>query len=321
MIGAFVAVAVALAAGYGTRWMGERVGALDHPSGTLKPHARPVSYLGGLAVAVALAAGSAVEGWPFRAAVPIALALITVLGVLDDAAGVPVPARFAVQVGVGTLIAAAGARAALGDGSWLSWAVSIIGVVASVNAVNMVDGMDGLAGAGALVSAVGLAIVADRHGANAAFPLVVGGAALGFLFHNFPPARLFLGNSGAYLLGAALAVAVLRDARDLPLAIGAGTCLGLFALDLLLSLVRRVSGRTGLFGPDRAHFYDQLLGRGLSVRACLAVCAVVHVVLVAIGVMAAALATGPALALVGGAWVAALIALVATGFVRQAASA
>src|SRR6266508_1014244 len=153
----------------------------------------------------------------------------------------------------------------------------------AVNAVNMVDGMDGLAGSAAALSGIGLAVVAALDDRGTLLPLLLAGASLGFLFHNRPPARLFLGNSGSYLAGATLAVAVLLLAGGPALMVGAGTCLGLFALDLLLSVARRVAGRSALLEPDREHLYDQLLGRGFSVVECLVICAVVHALLVGAG--------------------------------------
>jgi UDP-GlcNAc:undecaprenyl-phosphate/decaprenyl-phosphate GlcNAc-1-phosphate transferase len=184
-----------------------------------------------------------------------------------------------------------------------------------MNAVNMVDGMDGLAGALAVISGLGMAAVILVTDRQEAFALVVAGAALGFLIHNLPPARLFLGDNGAYFLGAALSIAVLAAGRTIPALAGRASCLGLFLLDLVLAIARRAIGRTPLLPGDRGHFYDQLLARGFSVRRCLVICCAIHGVLAAAGVVAATLEPGPALAVTGVVWALALAGLVRFGFV------
>src|SRR5439155_9867071 len=145
----------------------------------------------------------------------------------------------------------------------------------------------------------------------------------GFLLHNLPPARLFLGDNGSYLVGAALAVAVLQTGRSVPALAGAAGCLGLFLVDLVLALLRRAIGRVPLHVGDRGHVYDQLRARGLSTWATLGWCWWAHAVLVAAGVVAARLSTAGALALQGVVWAAAIAGLFAFRFVgyRQGAAA
>ena len=317
MIGGAVALAVTAAAGPAARWLGLRTGAMDHPSGGLKPHPHAVSYLGGLAVAAGVAAGVAAEGWPYPWALPVGLFGLAAMGLLDDTVGLPPAVRLLAQLGFAALLAAQGLRADPFESAALSSVVTVVMFAGAVNAANMVDGMDGLAGTAAAMSGVALALVATLHDRSAALPLILAGAALGFLIHNFPPARVFLGNAGSYLLGGGLAVAILLLARNPALFVGAGTCLGLFGLDLLLSIVRRLVRREGLLQPDRGHLYDQLLRRGRSVRACLAACAGVHAVLLAAGVAATTLRTVPAVVLVAATWLGALGILAAAGFIRR----
>lgn len=319
MTGALVSLVVAAALGYAARWAGPRLGALDRPDpdGTLKPHGRPVPYLGGIAVAGGTAAGLAVEGWILPGLVAAGLFGALAVGLVDDALELPALARLGGQVGLGIAVAAGGLLATALPGQPLAWIGTVLLFAAAVNAVNMVDGMDGLAGGLAALSGAGIALVAVVTGRQEAFALAVAAAALGFLVHNLPPARLFLGDNGAYFLGAALAVATLAAGRTIPALAGRASCLGLFLLDLVLTVLRRGLGRKAILPGDRGHFYDQLLARGFSVPACLGVCYVVHASLAAVGVGAAAMSPGGALALTGATWAVALAALFRFGFVSH----
>jgi UDP-GlcNAc:undecaprenyl-phosphate GlcNAc-1-phosphate transferase len=147
--------------------------------------------------------------------------------------------------------------------------------------------------------------------------LVTAGATVGFLAHNLPPARLFLGDNGAYLLAAALAVIVLGEGRTIAALLGAATCFGLFGLDLLLAILRRAIRGGRLTAGDRAHLYDQLQERGISHWRTLVVCWAVHLAIVLAGVQAARLATAPAVATVAGVWILAVVWLLWSGLVTR----
>lgn len=315
---AALALGVTAIAGFGARWLGLATGALDFPTGRLKPHPHPVSYLGGLAVAAGVAAGLVARAWPLPWFLTVALFGITLVGLSDDVLGFPPVVRLAAQVGLGVLVAANGLDLPP-LGPVLGWIAAVVFFAGAVNAANMVDGMDGLAGTAAALSGIGLAVVGAMADKGTLLPLLIAGASIGFLVHNRPPARLFLGNSGSYLLGATLAVSVLLVARGPALMVGAGTCLGLFALDLLLSVARRVAGRSALLEPDREHLYDQLLGRGFSVVECLVISAVVHAMLVGAGIGISRMPSGLAITVAAVVWLAALAALIALGFVGRRA--
>ena len=315
MIEFAAALATAVVLGAVARWAGPRVGALDRPDSELKPHPRPVSFLGGLAVAGAVAVGLGVEGWPLPAGVAVAVFGPAALGLLDDRWTVRAPIRLAVQAAFGVAMVAAGLSATALPGKPFAWAAAVVFYVTAMNAVNLVDGMDGLAAGTAAISAGGIAIVAAGESRPGVLALALTAAALGFLVHNLPPARLFLGDNGAYLVGATLAVAALQTGKTVPALAGAASCLGLFLLDLVLAIVRRVSGRAPLFAGDRGHVYDQLLARGLTIPACLAACYAIDAALVVAGVVAARLGTAGALTVTGAAWAVALVGLFAFGFV------
>ncbi len=309
------AFATSVVLGFAGRRLGSRIGAADRP-GDPKRHDRPTPYLGGVAVAGGLAAGLALKGWPLPWAATVALAAAFLVGLADDAIGVPPPWPLAIEVAIGVVLAAGGLAPAALPGA-LGAITAVVVFASTVNAVNMVDGLDALAGGAAALSAGGLAVIAARagHAGPEVIALVTAGAAVGILVHNLPPAHLLLGDNGAYLLGAALSVAVLADGRTAPRLLGAGACLGVFVLDLVLALVRRVLGRTRLIEGDRSHMYDQLRGRGLSRGATVLVTWAVHVALIVAGVRAAGTSTGAALVTTGALWTLALAWLLVGGFV------
>jgi UDP-GlcNAc:undecaprenyl-phosphate GlcNAc-1-phosphate transferase len=142
--------------------------------------------------------------------------------------------------------------------------------VAVTNAMNLIDGLDGLsAGTGAIIS---LTLVVICWQAGQPSGVVIGvallGALLGFLPYNFPPARIFLGDAGALFIGFALALCSIQGYRKAALMSFIVPLLALAVplLDTLLSIVRRLRMRRGIFHADRMHMHHRLLEREGSQR-------------------------------------------------------
>ena len=163
--------------------------------------------------------------------------------------------------------------------------------VVLVNAMNFVDGLDGLAAGIGLISATATAVVAiglvRAHGNDPAayspalLAVVLAGACLGFLPHNFNPARIFMGDSGSMLIGLMLAAATTSASGKIVATdtTAATDVLALFApilaglavafvpvLDLLMAVVRRTRAGTSPFSPDKMHLHHRLLEIGHSHR-------------------------------------------------------
>jgi len=296
LIAAFVAAVIATPLAMA---LARRLHLLDRP-GQLKVQTTPVPYLGGLGVAAGLAVG--VVATRPTLAVPLGLALA--LGVIDDAHHVRPVVRLAVEIGVGLSAAAVVAVR-------LPGLLGVVGVVmvavVVVNGVNMIDGLDALAGGVALVSALGFAVVVDGDARTLA--LALAGGLAGFLVFNRPPAKVYLGDGGAYLVGTALALLVaMAWSRHRPLAVSVGS-LPLVACpvaELGFAVLRRVRSGGELFAGDRSHIYDQLVGGGWSAKGAAGAYVVAQTVLGAIAagavhtspVVAAGIACGSALVLV-----------------------
>jgi UDP-GlcNAc:undecaprenyl-phosphate GlcNAc-1-phosphate transferase len=310
-------VVAAAIAGVIARALALRLGAVDHP-GALKPHARPTPFLGGVAIGAGIAAGMLILPRSLPWQIPLALGGVWALGLVDDLRSVPPGVRLLAQLAFGLVVAAGGVVARAFPTTGLRWAGTALLFAGAINAVNMLDGMDGLAGAAGLMSASALAIVAAGSGTwEEALAAAVAAAAAGFLLHNRPPARLFLGDNGAYLLAGALAAVVLSEGVTWPRLLGSLTCLGVFNLDLALAVLRRIGGGVRLTGGDRGHLYDQLLARGRSETGTLVAMLSVHLVILLAGVGIAKLSTPWAAAASTVLWLVAIGALARFGFLSR----
>lgn len=165
---------------------------------------------------------------------------------------------------------------------WLTFALSVVWIVALINSFNMLDNMDGLSGGVAAISAGGLAAVVltfrDPASGEAApqlfvggFLLVLVGAILGFLWHNRPPARIFMGDAGSYFIGFCIACATLlatyagyhySDRRHAVLAPLCVMAVPLYDMTTVL-WIRLRSGRSP-FEADKNHFSHRLVDLGFS---------------------------------------------------------
>ncbi len=253
--------------------LARRLGVMDRP-GPHKRHVEPTPYLGGAALALGLVVAGLVLGSTARQATWIAACGLVVfgLGLYDDLRGLgPVP-KVAVESVLAIGLWVGGVRAGFFGVPAIDLVLTIAWVVAITNAVNLTDNMDGLAsGISAIASLAYFAIAAPQGDyLVAAFAAALAGASLGFLRHNFPPARIFLGDAGSLLLGFLLAtLGLLLDldvSNDL-LRIGVQVLiLGVPVLDTAFVIVaRRRAGRPiSQGGTD--HASHRLAALGLSGR-------------------------------------------------------
>lgn len=234
-------------------------------------------------------------------AVVIAGLVIVLVGVIDDRWGLDALTKFAGQV------TAAGVLVLMGMSWYLlyvpfadigtvvldplqSGLVTVLITVATINAINFVDGLDGLAAGLGLITALAilifsLGLLRDQGGdvsyyAPALIATTLAGACLGFLPHNFSPARIFMGDSGAMLIGLMLAAAA-TSASGRPARSAYGTA-DLFTLlsplilvaavvfipllDMVLAVIRRTRAGVGFATPDKMHLHHRLLQLGHSQR-------------------------------------------------------
>lgn len=282
------------------------LGILDRP-GPLKTHREPVAYLGGVAVFVALGVVLVVNHPSWL----LPLGLAAALGVADDVRTISPPLRLIGQATIGCIAGAI--EPAPGRFGLL---VTALLVVVLVNAVNLIDGMDGLAATVVAISAVGFALV----GGDAAYPaLAVCGALVGFLVFNRPPARIYLGDGGSYLLGTALSLlaACALEGQGRAAWIALPLFVGVPLADTAIAVVRRQrSGRSWLAG-DRSHVYDQLADRGWPILKVLFACAAVQAAATAAGLLSWHLGADGAVVVLGVCAVAVGLTVWRSGFTTE----
>ncbi|MEA2451561.1 MAG: hypothetical protein QOG04_271 [Actinomycetota bacterium] len=287
------------------RRLATRVGAIDRPNDR-KVHANPTPTLGGAAIFLGIIVAGVVASFMpefdsvfVQNSQPLGIAtaalVIFALGVFDDFKPLTAAPKLAGQIFAAGLLFLAGVKMqfvllpssifVLGDD--LSVIVTILWIVAMINAVNLIDGLDGLAAGIVAIAAASFFVytfklveVENVPLDIAAAPLlaiIVVGSALGFLRHNFHPARIFMGDSGSMLLGLVLGATTIvgvgkaptnasPDAANVLLAYSPlwipALVVAIPILDASLAIVRRVRGRRSVFHADKEHLHHRLMDLG-----------------------------------------------------------
>jgi len=294
------------------RWVAIRFGAVAHPNDRTV-HAEAMPTLGGLAMFLAfmggLALASVLPGLSQQlfassdaAGVAIGASLMVGIGIVDDLKGLSAPVKLAGQIFAASVMTLAGVQVLyfwlpslhnlqVGNIIILSpdlgVPLTVLLVVVTVNAVNLVDGLDGLAAGLVAIGALAYFIYSYRTGTigliegSSPAPLLAAllfGACVGFLPHNFNPARIFMGDSGALLLGTLLSGATItgigrttRPAAGDQFALLIPVMIPLLVLalpffDTFFAVGRRMFSGKGIMTADKNHLHHRLLEIGHSHR-------------------------------------------------------
>ena len=239
--------------------------ALDHPN-PRSLHATPTPRLGGIGVIAGMLAAWIYVGVQFDLRLMLAFALLVGVSLLDDLKGVSVPWRLIAHFTSALLGMAALLDAAYGI--WLTFAAALA-TVWMTNLYNFMDGADGLAGGMAVFGfgAYGLVALAGGDFQFAAINLSVAAAALGLLWFNFPPARVFMGDVGAIPLGYLAAVLGVAGwvRGDWPIWFGA-VVFSPFIVDASWTLLKRLVRGARVWQAHREHCYQRLVQSGWGHR-------------------------------------------------------
>lgn len=256
-----------------------RVGALDHPDSPRKLQERPVPRLGGIAVALSfsfitiavLAIGGQSQNAVLAASVLLPALAMAVLGFVDDRKHLKPLTRLTFQALAALAAWFLGTTVIVTGIQWLDLMVFVLWVVVIVNGVNLLDNSDGLAGSTVLVASLGATAIAAAGGQELVRVLgaSLAGVALGFLWHNWAPARVYLGDSGAYFLGflvAVLAVRLRPESLTLPWSMFVPLLLlALPLLDTAFVVARRLFSGVHPFTAGRDHLSHEFQRRGLGI--------------------------------------------------------
>ena len=258
---------------------------VDHPDGHRKLHPAPVPLWGGVAVYLAMVLGLAVarlgsfgtgEAFDELAAAVVATAgIVCFFGCLDDCCRLGARFKLLLQfcavlpvVIVGYSVDSIAAFGLTVDLGWLGPPLTALWLVGCINALNLLDGMDGLASIVGISTALMMGVIAGYMGNDyvAAIALVLAGALTGFVVHNLPPARIFLGDSGSMVIGLVVGMLGIQSTlkTSATLSITAPLVVMTFPMfDTMLAIVRRKLTGRRFDVADRQHIHHRLLDRGM----------------------------------------------------------
>jgi len=256
-----------------------KVGAVDRPDSERKIQEHPIPKLGGVAVAltllivvvIALALLNRSDDIPLALSVLGPALGVAILGYIDDIREINPWVRLGSQAGLALIAWFLGTQVNVFGIPWLDAVIVVIWVVAIINGLNLLDNSDGLAGSTVLVSSVGAGIIAVINGQNiiSLMAFSIAGIAVGFLWHNWYPARVYMGDAGAYFLGFLLAVLTIRlRPMDSPQAIGVLIAILLMLLpivDTTFVVISRLRRGLHPFTAGRDHLSHIIQSKGSSV--------------------------------------------------------
>jgi len=260
----------------------EFVGALDKPN-KRKVHKDLIPRLGGLAIYFAFLLGYMLFARQSITMLSILIGsfVIIITGIIDDIKPLPVKYKFAGQL-IGALIVVLYGNITLNNISAFGFYIefnqivatilSVVFILGAINCINLIDGLDGLASGISSIYFLTIGVIAmlmgHTTGLDVSLTFIMLGATLGFLVHNFHPAKIFMGDSGSMFLGFIISVIALLGFKNVtftslivPLLV-----LAIPILDTLFAIIRRVLKGQHISEPDRSHLHHQFLNMKFSHR-------------------------------------------------------
>ena len=257
------------------------IGAMDVPN-KRKVHKNPMPRLGGLGIYFGFLLGYILFGEQTTQmnSILIGSFILLITGIIDDIKPLDVKSKLVGQI-LAALIVVFYGGIVLKDISffgfdmnftWSSYPITLLFILGCINCMNLIDGLDGLAGGISSIFFLTIGIIAaiqGRTGLTVVLTFIMLGSTLGFLVHNFNPAKIFMGDSGSMFLGFIISVITLLGFKSIitssiiiPLCI-----LIVPILDTLCAIIRRKLKGESIGTPDKSHFHHQLLRRNFSVKA------------------------------------------------------
>lgn len=257
-----------------------KIGATDKPNHR-KVHQKLMPRLGGLAIFIGVFVGFFASGLykEKMTGIIVGALIIIIIGILDDKYELSAKVKFIGQIIVASIIVSTGLTIdfisipfveKINLGIW-SIPVTIFWIVAITNAINLIDGLDGLAAGISSIGIATIAIMAGIAGKGMILPLalILLGSTIGFLFYNFHPAKIFMGDTGALFLGYSISIlsllglykSVTLFSLVVPILI-----LGVPIFDTTFAIIRRVVNRKPISAPDKSHLHHRILAMGFSHR-------------------------------------------------------
>lgn len=257
------------------------VDALDVPNAR-KVHKKPIPRLGGLGIYSGFLLGYIIFGKESiqMNSILIGSFIILITGIIDDIKPIPAKYKFCGQLLGAAVIPLYGGivlRDVSAFGLYInfgifSYPVTILFIVSVINCMNLIDGLDGLAGGIAAIYFLTIGIIAivlkSSSGLDTILTFVMLGSTLGYLYHNFYPASIFMGDSGSMFLGYMISIISLLGYKNVTFTsfIVPVFLLAIPILDTLFAIVRRVVNHKPISMPDKNHLHHQFLKKNFSQR-------------------------------------------------------
>lgn len=271
------------------RLFAQKVGAVDVPKDSRRVHKHPIPRMGGLAIFIGFVLSVVLFARidTQMRGILLGSVIIVVVGVVDDITPLPAILKLIVQIIAALVAVAFGVRIEfLANPIWwsdtmyidfgfLSIPVTVLWIVGLTNAVNLIDGLDGLAvGVSAIASIAMMTISLAMGQWNTAIIIAaLVGACFGFMPFNLNPARIFMGDTGALMLGYVMAcisiIGLLKFYAIVSFAVPL-LALGLPIFDTAFAIIRRLAHGQNPMSPDRGHFHHRLIDMGLSQKQAVA---------------------------------------------------
>lgn len=258
------------------------IGAVDKPRGRHQ-HKKTTPKMGGIAVFFGFLLGYMLFGEPSATmnAILIGSFIIILTGIIDDIAELGSFNKFIGQLAASLVIVVYGGLlikdlSAFGfyiNFGILAYPITVFFILGCVNCINLIDGLDGLSGGISAIYFLTIGVIAilqGKFGLDFVIAFTMLGALLGFLFHNFPPANIFAGDSGSMFFGFIISVLALLGFKNVTLTsfIIPLLILAIPILDTLFAIIRRtLKGQNAFTYADRFHIHHQLLNLNLSPKA------------------------------------------------------
>ncbi|GAK07180.1 undecaprenyl-phosphate N-acetylglucosaminyl 1-phosphate transferase [Geomicrobium sp. JCM 19038] len=255
-----------------------KIGATDQPNDR-KVHQKVMARIGGLAIFIAFIAGifiTQAHTHEFFYPILIGAFIITLTGFLDDLFELSAKWKLLGQIAAASAVVIGGVHVEFinlpfdmqWQLGWLSIPLTMIWIIGVTNAINLIDGLDGLAAGVSSIVLATITIVAiiDSNVFVMALGAVMLGSTLGFLVHNFNPAKIFMGDTGALFLGFMISVIALLGFKNITVfsLLIPVVMLAVPISDTLFAIIRRIVNKKPISIADKSHLHHCLLNLGYS---------------------------------------------------------
>ncbi|WP_249869253.1 MraY family glycosyltransferase [Oceanobacillus saliphilus] len=261
----------------------KKIGVIDKPDNNRKMHKEAKPSMGGLAIFIGTAAGFLYlqPATPEMNAIILGALIILITGVIDDMFQIRALYKLIGQISAAAVVVSSGLviekltipfMGTVFLDSFTGIMLTVFWILAATNAINLIDGLDGLAAGVSAIALTSILVMAvmDYRVVVVALCVILIGSCIGFLFHNFHPSKIFMGDTGALFLGYSIAVVsmlgLFKNVAFFSFIIPV-IVIAIPVFDTILAIFRRAMNRQGIATADKKHIHYRLIDMGYSHKA------------------------------------------------------